>query len=126
MFLPPQGFGPEAKTRRHDRTPCVEIVRKRNGSVCQKKYRLRVISASKGSLGLPTSPRRICGTARKPEGVPKRILVPGSFLVSFLSLESRQTSLSQLIALNGTYLCTELRKKYAKNACFVGYFSPCC
>ena len=54
-------------------------------------------SARKGSLGL--NPQRISGTARKPESVPERILVPPR-LASFVSLEPRQACLSQLTTLS--------------------------
>ena len=48
-----------------------------------EKISIQSHSFRKGSLGLPASnPQRISGIIRKPESVPEKILVPGSFLAS--------------------------------------------
>ena len=74
-------------------------------------------STRKGSLGLPaSSPQRSLGLPASRKVCPKGFLFLARVGVS-PGLSFYRFPFS---------LCINLRKKDAKNACFAGYFSPCC
>ena len=100
-LIAPAGFWPRGQNpRRHNRTPRADMVRKKNLSVYQKKFRFRVIQ-----------PAKISEIARKP-AKPDLWDCPtagecarkdsGAWVFSRMCRwESRQACLSQLTALNG-------------------------